>query len=46
MSCRCVSWIQALDVPGKIIVLKCSLCGTEYTLYPDGTIAYESCSIL
>jgi hypothetical protein len=41
MSCTCKKWIQGSDVPGKMIVLKCNLCGTSYTLFPNGQISYE-----
>jgi len=38
----CARWIRSLDVPGKVIVLICSVCRTEYTLYPNGEIAYNT----
>lgn len=44
--CACVAWIQGLPVPGKVIILKCSVCRTDYTLYPNGTIAFEQLSDL
>jgi hypothetical protein len=40
--CSCQAWIQELPVPEKVIILKCSVCGTSYTLYPNGEIEYET----
>jgi hypothetical protein len=40
-ACSCEAWVREQPIPGKIIVLKCSSCRTEYTLYPNGQIAYE-----
>jgi len=31
-----------LDIPTKVIILKCSKCKTDYTLYPNGQIIYEA----
>jgi hypothetical protein len=39
--CDCESWIQQLPIPGKIIILRCSKCHTDYTLFPNGQIQYE-----
>lgn len=41
-NCVCKPWIQAQPIPGKVIILKCAKCETEYTLYPNGQIAYGS----
>ena len=40
--CPCVSWIQQQPVPSKVLIFKCSACKTDYTLYPNGQIAYET----
>lgn len=39
--CSCVEWIKSLPVPEKVIGFRCSICNTEYTLYPNGEIAYS-----
>ena len=39
--CSCEKWIQGLPIPGKVIIFKCSICRTAYTLYPNGQIAFE-----
>lgn len=41
MSCDCTAIVQSTEVPGKVIVLKCTRCETEYVLYPNGQITYE-----
>jgi hypothetical protein len=41
-NCVCKAWIQSQPIPGKVIILKCSKCETEYMLYPNGQIAYET----
>lgn len=41
MNCDCITWIRELPIPTKIIILKCRGCKVEYTLYPNGQIAYE-----
>ena len=40
MTCHCEEWIKSLPIPEKVIIFKCSGCGTEYTLYPNGEIAF------
>jgi hypothetical protein len=42
MSCNCEAWIQNQPVPGKVLIFKCSVCRTSYTLYPNGEIAFET----
>jgi hypothetical protein len=42
IDCSCVRWIRGLDIPGKVIILKCSICKTEYTLWPNGQIQFET----
>ncbi len=40
-NCACGDWIQSLPIPEKILIFKCSVCGTEYTLFPNGQIQFE-----
>jgi hypothetical protein len=42
MNCGCSVWIRGLAIPTKIIIFKCSQCGTSYTLYPNGQIQFET----
>jgi hypothetical protein len=38
--CPCEEWIKSQPIPGKVIGFVCQQCRTEYTLYPNGEIAY------
>jgi hypothetical protein len=38
--CDCAAFVSKADLPQKVIVLKCSNCGTEYVLFPNGKIEY------
>lgn len=41
MECPCEEWISNLPIPSKVIGFICSLCKTQYTLFPNGEIMYE-----
>ena len=38
----CITWIKNRPVPEKVIILRCTQCSTEYMLYPNGQIGYET----
>ena len=40
--CDCEKFVQKVDIPGKVIILVCKSCKTQYTFYPNGEIAYET----
>jgi len=41
LSCNeCDKWADRIEVPDKLIILVCPKCGTEYTYYPSGQIAF------